>query len=575
MSQELFQAIEQIGREKGIDTSIIIEAVQDAYVAASRKVFKTKEELSSRFNKEDGSISVFAVKRVVEEVENDDLEISLESARALEPQAAIDSVVEIPKPTADLGRIAAQAAKQVLYQKVREAERENVFQEFSERIGEIVNGIVKRFERGDLIVDLGRTEAVLPKKEQSRAEHYNQGDRVRAVIVNVDRATKGPQVILSRTDPMLLQRLFEMEVPEIYDATVVIESVARDPGDRAKVAVRSKDRDVDPVGACVGIKGSRVQSIIRELRGEKIDIVQYSDDPQTFVANGLNPAKISRVAIADEENKVLEVMVEDGQLSQAIGKRGQNVRLASRLIGWRIDIKSESDKKAEVEAAMYRMTLTPKDLLVITGIGEKTAERLFEADFRLADEMVAAGPGVGAKTAEKILESAQAYVAEQQAKRDAEEALRKAEEEAARLALAEATAVEGESALTLPAGGIATAGGDPLDTATLLAAAGVGLSPADPEDDGSIAVEADASPDDPSGSAPEASAENDGSAVAEADASPEDPSGSGPEASAAADDTSESTTLDGEAGPGDDEAVVEQDADPEPSETDTEPRQGN
>ena len=320
MSQELFQAIEQIGREKGIDTSIIIEAVQDAYVAASRKVFKTKEELSSRFNKEDGSISVFAVKRVVEEVENDDLEISLESARALEPQAAIDSVVEIPKPTADLGRIAAQAAKQVLYQKVREAERENVFQEFSERIGEIVNGIVKRFERGDLIVDLGRTEAVLPKKEQSRAEHYNQGDRVRAVIVNVDRATKGPQVILSRTDPMLLQRLFEMEVPEIYDATVVIESVARDPGDRAKVAVRSKDRDVDPVGACVGIKGSRVQSIIRELRGEKIDIVQYSDDPQTFVANGLNPAKISRVAIADEENKVLEVMVEDGQLSQAIGK---------------------------------------------------------------------------------------------------------------------------------------------------------------------------------------------------------------------------------------------------------------
>jgi N utilization substance protein A len=466
MSTELFQAIEQIGREKGIDVSIIIEAVQDAYVAASRKVYKTKEELASRFNREDGSISVFAVKRVVENVENPDLEIGIEEARGLDPNAVIDSLVEIPKPTGDLGRIAAQAAKQVLYQKVREAERENVFREFSERIGEIINGIVKRFERGDIIVDLGRTEAVLPKKEQSRAEHYNQGDRVRAVIVNVDRATKGPQVILSRTDPLLLKRLFEMEVPEIYDGTVVIESVARDAGDRAKVAVRSKDRDVDPVGACVGIKGSRVQSIIRELRGEKIDIVQFSEDPQSFVANALNPAKISRVAIQNEANKELEVMVEDGQLSQAIGKKGQNVRLASRLIGWKIDIKSESDKKAEVEAKMRRMTRVPAELAAeLPGIGERTAERLFEADLRLPEEVAAASaeqlaelPGIGEKTAAKILEAARAYVAEQLALRAAEAARRKAEEEAAL-----AAAVEREALASSEGGapGVAPAPGEP------------------------------------------------------------------------------------------------------------------
>jgi len=257
---------------------------------------------------------------------------------------------------------------------------------------------------------------------------------VRAVIVNVDRATKGPQVILSRTDPLLLKRLFEMEVPEIYDGTVVIESVARDPGDRAKVAVRSKDRDVDPVGACVGIKGSRVQSIIRELRGEKIDIVQHSEDPQTFVANAMNPAKISRVAIADEEAGILEVMVEYGQLSQAIGKKGQNVRLASRLIGWRIDIKSESDKKAEVEAAMHRMTLTPRDLLIIPGLEEQTAEHLFAADLKLPEEIAAASlerlaeiPTLGPTAAERIQEAARAYVAEVRAARAAEEARRQAE----------------------------------------------------------------------------------------------------------------------------------------------------
>ncbi|MGD8377290.1 MAG: transcription termination factor NusA [Acidobacteriota bacterium] len=459
MSQELFQAIEQIGREKGIDVNIIIEAVQEAYVAASRKVFKTKEELGSRFHRESGEISVFAIKRVVDEIEDPDLEITLEDARRLDPEANLESLVEIPKPTAELGRIAAQAAKQVLYQKVREAERENVFREFSERIGEIVNGIVKRFERGDIIVDLGRTEAVLPKKEQSRAEHYNQGDRVRAVIVNVDRATKGPQVILSRTDPLLLKRLFEMEVPEIYDNTVMIESVARDPGDRAKVAVLSKDRDVDPVGACVGIKGSRVQSIIRELRGEKIDIVQYSEDPQTFVANALNPAKISRVAIADEENKVLEVMVEDGQLSQAIGKKGQNVRLASRLIGWRIDIKSESDKKAEVEAAMRRMTRTPADLVAeLEGLDEAVAALLFQADYRLPEELAAAGvegltalEGLDEPTAAGVLEAAGAYLAEQERLRAEEEARLKAEEEAAIAAMAaeaDEDSGEGESLLS-------------------------------------------------------------------------------------------------------------------------------
>ncbi len=361
-----------------------------------------------------------------------------------------EGIVEIPKPKeelAQLGRIAAQAAKQIIFQKVREAERDNVYKEYIGRVGELVNGVIKRFERGNIIIDLGRTEGVLPKKEQSKAERYSQGDRVRAVIVDVDRNAKGPQVILSRTDERLLMKLFEMEVPEIYDGTVSIERAVHDPGDRAKVAVRSKDRDVDPVGACVGMKGSRVQSIIRELRGEKIDIVEFSDDVSTFVTNALNPAKINRVQLSDPETKSLEVVVDDEQLSLAIGKKGQNVRLASRLVGWKIDIKSEQEKKREVQAEMDRMARDSREMAGLAGIGEKTVQKLQEGGVQSLDMIAEIGlegltnvPGIGPKTAEKVLAAAQAGLEERARLEEIErqEAERLAAEEAERLAAEEA-----------------------------------------------------------------------------------------------------------------------------------------
>jgi len=410
MSSEIIQAIEQVGREKGIEVDVIIRAVEDAYAAASKKYYRTKEEIGARFNRENGSLEVFAKKKVVELVANPDLEISLKEAERLDPGANLESTVEVPKPTEGLGRIAAQAAKQIIFQKVREAERENVYKEYSARLGELINGVVKRFERGSIVVDLGKTEAVLPKKEQSKAEHYNQGDRIRAIIVDVDRNAKGPQIILSRTDPRLLVKLFEMEVPEIYDGTVKIEVAVRDAGDRAKIAVKSKDKDVDPVGACVGMKGSRVQSIIRELRGEKIDIVQYSTEISSFVTHALNPARINRVSIVDLEGKVLEVVVDDDQLSLAIGKKGQNVRLASRLVGWRIDIKSEQDKKREVEMEMERMARANRPLEMVEDLSVRAMQKLLESGFTTIGSVLALGldgltaiPSIGPKTAEKIM----------------------------------------------------------------------------------------------------------------------------------------------------------------------------
>jgi N utilization substance protein A len=440
MGTDLFQAIEQIGREKGIDVETIIAAVQDAVVAASKKHFHTREDLVSEFDRGRGTWDVYAVKKVVEHVLDSDLEISVNDARRVDPAADLDHVVKLLKPKVDLGRIAAQAAKQVIYQKVREAERDNVFREYNDRAGELINGVVKRFERGDIVLDLGRTEALLPRREQSRAEHYNLDDRVRAVIVNVDKAAKGPQVIVSRTDSRLLVKLFEMEVPEIYDGTVIIESIARDPGDRAKVAVRSKEKDIDPVGACVGIKGSRVQAIIRELRGEKIDIVQWADDPTIFVGNALNPAKVGRVSMLDDQTRTLEVTVEDGQLSQAIGKKGQNVRLASQLIGWKIEIKSEAEKKREIEDEMGRVARAAQDIRDLPGVGEIITSRILERGYRSLDELVAvpleelcAVPGIGEKTALKIQESAKLAIQarqqrdakelEERARRDAESAL--------------------------------------------------------------------------------------------------------------------------------------------------------
>jgi N utilization substance protein A len=359
MTSPLQQLIETIAKEKGIEPTIIIAAIEDAVLAASRKAYKSTENLKARFNAESGQVDLFAVKQIVDTVNDPALEVSLGEAQQLYgEEAEVDMEIEFPKPTDVLGRIAAQTAKQVIFQKVREAERENIFGEYNQRLGEVVNATVKRFETGDMIVEIGnRVEAVLPRKEQSRAESYNPGDRLRAVIKGVNRSAKGPQIVLSRTDPALLIKLFEQEVPEIYDGTVMIRGAVREAGDRAKVAVYSRERDVDPVGACVGMKGTRVQAIIRELRGEKIDIVEFSDDPVTLVTNALSPAKVQRVSIVDDRDKVMEVVVEDKQLSLAIGKKGQNVRLAAKLTGWRIDIKSEEEKRREIEAQFEGLSL--------------------------------------------------------------------------------------------------------------------------------------------------------------------------------------------------------------------------
>jgi len=413
MSNIIAQTIEQISKEKNVDPKIIISALEDAMVAASRKFYKTNEDINARFDPETGMVEIFAVRRVVETVENPSLEISLGDAKEIDGTLEIDDTVEIPKPTDVLGRIAAQTAKQVILQKVREAERQNIYSEYSQKIGEMVNGVVKRFEGPDIIVDIGKTEALLPLREQSRAETYKQGERIRAVIVKVLPVAKGPQVILSRTDPQLLVRLFEMEIPEIYDGTIVVKSAVHEPGDRAKVAVASLDRDVDPVGACVGMKGSRINSIIRELRGEKIDIVQWSDDPAQYAANALNPAKISKVLIIDASEKRMEVIVEEKQQSLAIGKKGQNVRLASRLIGWQIDVKSEEQKKQEVLSVMESLTSSSTSLAELEGISDRMIERLREAGMENVERILELGedklkeiPGIGDKTAAKIMEAA-------------------------------------------------------------------------------------------------------------------------------------------------------------------------
>jgi N utilization substance protein A len=417
MPNQLRQQIEQISREKNINPDVIIAAIEDAILTASKKYYREEEDLRSRFNEESGQIEVFAVKQVVEDVEIEETQISLEEAHKLFPGAEIEigQEIEFPKPTDMLGRIAAQTAKQVIFQKVREAERDNVYAEYSGRVGDVVNGIVKRQEMGDFIVDLGRAEALLPRKEQSRAEAYQTGDRVRVAIVRVAKAAKGPQVIVSRTDPSLLIKLFEMEVPEIYDGTVQIRGAVREAGERAKVAVISRERDVDPVGACVGMKGTRVQSIIRELRGEKIDIVEWNDDPTAFVINALSPAKVSRVSIVDEEQRIMEVVVEDKQLSLAIGKKGQNVRLAAKLVGWRIDIKSEEEKRREVEAEMARMARMVEELKSLErfGVSEKMTQKLVDAGvgglahlLEMSDDELTVIDGVGPKTAEKIREAA-------------------------------------------------------------------------------------------------------------------------------------------------------------------------
>lgn len=440
----LYQTIDQLSREKGIDAQVIISAVEDAILVATRKYYKTAEDLESHFNKETGMVEVFAVKKVVAEVEDSDHQLSLEEARRYDPEANLEGEVHIPKATDVLGRIAAQTAKQVIFQKVREAERDTVFTEYNQRIGELVNCTVKHLEGTDVIVDLGRTEGRMPRREQSRLETYQVGDRLRAVITAVDRAARGPQVIVSRADAILVQRLFEMEVPEIYDGTVVIRAIARESGERTKVAVYSKDADVDCVGACVGMKGMRVQSIIRELRGEKIDIIEYNEDPVTFAANALSPAKINHVSVVDAEEKHLEVIVEDSQLSLAIGKKGQNVRLAAKLLGWHIDIKSEEEKRQEIETQMAAMARRGADISELAGLGDKTLQRLREQGIETVEQLAQMTPadlmqiqGVGDKTVEKIRRVVTEYFEQEAPAEEVAEVEAEAEAEAAEPAVPE------------------------------------------------------------------------------------------------------------------------------------------
>jgi N utilization substance protein A len=420
MASALYQSIEILGREKGIDPEIVVNAVEDAIALATRKYYKTVENMRGEMDRETGEIRAYVYKTVVETpelVEDPDNQLTLEQARELAPEVEVGGELRFYKDTTPLGRIAAQMAKQVIFQKVREAERDTVFNEYAHRAGEILTATVKRLEPMDVIFDLGKTEARMPKREQSRLEQFAVGERVRVVLLRVDRAAKGPQVIVSRAAPALVQSLFQSEVPEIYDGTVTIRAIAREAGERSKIAVMSRDKDVDPVGACVGMKGMRVQSIIRELRGEKIDIIEYSDEITTFAEKALQPAKVSRVSITDLAEKQLEVIVDDTQLSLAIGKKGQNVRLAAKLLQWKIDIKSEEEKRQEVEQQMQAMGGGPSTPIEqVVELGDSVMEKLIAAGITtveaLADmtaEELSEIPGIGEKTVEKIAVAVRHY----------------------------------------------------------------------------------------------------------------------------------------------------------------------
>ena len=395
----IYQSIEILGKEKGIDPKVILDAVKDAMLVAARKQFHTEEDLVAELDERTGAIQIYGRRQVVEQVTDPLKEIALEDARAVDPGVEIGGEIRQPKPTEALGRISAQTAKQVILQKVREAERENLYSEYSGRVGELVTCVIKRVEGQDLVADLGKSEARLPKKEQSKLESFSVGDRIRCVIKSVEKAGKNAGVIISRAAPELVMRLFEQEVPEIYDNTVSIKGCAREAGERTKIAVSSRDRDVDSVGACVGMKGMRVQSIIRELRGEKIDIIEYNEDPVAFATHALSPAKIAKVTILDPIEKHMEVIVDDTQLSLAIGKKGQNVRLAAKLLGWRIDIKSEEEKRREVESQMAALVApgAPVSVLADHGLTDDITVKLLEGGAVTVEKL-------GAMTPEQLLE---------------------------------------------------------------------------------------------------------------------------------------------------------------------------
>ncbi len=412
----IYQSIEILSKEKGIDPQIVLDAVKDAMLIAARKHFRTTENYDAVFERT-GGIKLFSVKTVVEAVADAGIEITLAEARRIDPKVEIGGEVRIQRPTDALGRISAQTAKQVIFQKVREAERDTIYREYADRMGELVNTTIKRVEGLDLVVDLGKTEARLPKREQSRLENYSVGDRVRCVLRVVDKSAKGPGVVVSRADAELVKRLFEQEVPEIYDGTVVIRGCAREAGERTKIAVSSRDRDVDSVGACVGMKGMRVQSIIRELRGEKIDIIEFSDDPVVFATHALSPAKISKVNVLDAVDRHMEVIVDDSQLSLAIGKRGQNVRLAAKLLGWKIDIKSEEEKRQEAQNALTTFSMgAPIATLIEFGLADSTVDALVKAGIGsieklggMTPEELESVPGIDGYAVGKIQQAINGY----------------------------------------------------------------------------------------------------------------------------------------------------------------------
>jgi len=428
MGIDLLQVIEQISREKGIERAVLIDAVCAAILSASRKTLGPALDLRVELDQASGTFKLFSVRKVVEKVVNPKVEISLEEAERLSPGAKPGDEIKSEVEAGRFGRIAAQTAKQVIIQRVREAERESIFQTFKAREGQLVNGVVQRVMKGHVIVNLGKAEALLPPREQIPREEYRIGDRVRAYVLDVRKTPKGSQIILSRTHPGLLARLFEVEVPEIYEGIVEIKAAAREPGERAKVAVVSRDGNVDPVGACVGYRGSRVQAIVRELMGEKIDVIPWKDDPAAFVRAALAPAEVEVVEV-DARERTLRVIVADDQLSLAIGKRGQNARLAAKLLGWKVDIRSRSEvqkvaeerAKAELAARMAEAARPDAALSLLAelpGVGEKLARRLVDAGLdsyeKLADageEVLVQVEGIGPKTAQKLIGAAKAALA--------------------------------------------------------------------------------------------------------------------------------------------------------------------
>ena len=417
MNRELIAVIEQIGREKGIDKEILFEALESALLSASKKTtLGTADNVRMHLDRQTGVLRVYGRKKVVAEVSDPKLEISLVDAKALNPAAELDDELEQELPPQEFGRIAAQTAKQVILQRVRDAERERIYAEFAGKENQILRGIVHRIEKRNVILEIGKAEAILPEREQIPGERYNPGDRVRAFVLEVRRSTKGPQITLSRTHPGYLVRLFETEIPEIQEGIVLVKAAAREPGERAKVAVASTKRDVDPIGACVGLRGTRIQVISRELRGEKIDIIEWSHDPATFVARALSPAKVSSVTLAEEADaegqSSVFVVVPDNQLSLAIGKKGQNARLAAKLTGLRIDIKSESELESQEHAAPAATGLAE-----LRGIGADALEVLRAAGLDSPEAIVAAGRDrlagllVAPGQAEEVLAAAEASVA--------------------------------------------------------------------------------------------------------------------------------------------------------------------